>query len=140
MCGLLGLQRKRKRRKREGDEFYRAGHKTIWKRNRKKLSERKNWFKMKEMCDEEIQEKRKENKERTHEEEETPNKKETKQRTKDEPKSVIFIPYTPNSKLANEMRQVEEMMQALTGTKFKIVEKIGIQLTRTLVNKNPWKG
>ena len=31
-------------------------------------------------------------------------------------------------------------MQALTGTKFKIVEKIGIQLTRTLVNKNPWKG
>ena len=84
-----------------------------------------------------MHEKKKESKEKTYEDEKN-NKKETKD--KNDPKSVIFIPYTPNSELAKRMRQVEEMMQTLTGTKFKIVEKIGTQLTRALVNKNPWKG
>ena len=60
--------------------------------------------------------------------------------TKEEPRSVIFIPYTPNSRLAKEMRQVEEMMQTLTGTKFKIVEKIGTQMSRAIVNKILGKG
>ena len=132
------LQRKRKRRSREGEDFYRAGHKTIKKRNKKKLSEKKNWFKKKEMCEEEREEKRKEDRERTRDEDETQSR--THPPTKEEPRSVIFIPYTPNSRLAKEMRQVEEMMQTLTGTKFKIVEKIGTQMARAIVNKNPWKG
>ena len=134
------------------DDFYRAGHTTINKRNLKRLSGKKNWFKKKETCEEEQIEKRKENRERTrdkddladkyHQEElkEETNKTNKKTQPLQEPKSVIFVPYTPNSKLAKEMREVEEMMLGLTGTKFKIVEKIGKQLTRAIVEKNPWKG
>ena len=102
---------------REGEEFYRAGHKTIRKRNKKKLSEKKNWFKKKEMCEEERTEKRKEDRERTRDKDDAPNRHQTQPPPKEEPKSVIFVPYTPNSRLAKEMREVEEIMQALTGTK-----------------------
>ena len=57
-----------------------------------------------------------------------------------EPKAVIFVPYTPNSELAKELRKVEEVMERLSGMKMKVVEKAGIQLKRILVKSNPWAG
>ena len=59
---------------------------------------------------------------------------------KNDPKAVVFVPYTPNSALAKELRIVEESMEILTGTRLKIVEKAGIQLKRILVKSNPWAG
>ena len=38
------------------------------------------------------------------------------------------------------MRNVEEGMETLTGTRLKIVEKAGIQQKRILVKTNPWAG
>ena len=35
---------------------------------------------------------------------------------KNDPKAVVFVPYTPNSALAKELRLVEESMEILTGT------------------------
>ena len=48
-------------------------------------------------------------------------------KVKNDPKAVIFVPYTPNSALAKELRKIEETMETLTGTRLKIVEKAGIQ-------------
>ena len=144
VCGLLGLARKRKRREREGEEFYRTGRSTLNKRNLKRLGEKQNWFKKKLISEEERVEKKKEDRERirdTQPEEKTKAMQEEKdQKQRGDPKSVIMVPYTPGSRLAKEMREVEEIMEKLTGSRFKIVEKTGVQLKRVLVNKNPWSG
>ena len=52
----------------------------------------------------------------------------------------MFVPYTPNSELAKELRKVEHMMEAMSGMRIKIVEKSGVQLKRILVKTNPWAG
>ena len=57
-----------------------------------------------------------------------------------DPKSVIFIPFTPNSSLAKELREVEDYMEKLTGSRIKIVEKAGVQIKQVLVKGNPWAG
>ena len=56
------------------------------------------------------------------------------------PKAVIFVPCTPNSELAKELRKVEDVMETMSGMRMKIVEKAGIQLKRILVKTNPWAG
>ena len=140
VCGLLGLERKRMRRKREGQPFHRPGKMTAGKRNRKKLTGKTDWFKTKSRDIEEEEMKKRELKERIME----PEKKEkagqsTTKRGKD-PQSVMFVPYTPNSELAKELRKVEDMMEALSGMRIKIVEKAGIQMKQILVKSNPWAG
>ena len=137
VCGLLGLERKRKRRKREGEPFHRAGKNTLNKRTVKKLNGKQSWFKNKPRDPIEEKEKMKENRERENLEE-TFQKAEKKE--KNDPKAVIFVPYTPNSGLTKELRKIEETMETLTGTRLKIVEKAGIQLKRVLVQSNPWAG
>ena len=137
VCGLLGLQRKKLRRKREGHKFHRKGKSTIVKRNLKKLTGKSCWFKNKEKDADEEKEKKKEWKEREKDTKETeilPKK------NKKEPKAVLFVPFTPNSILAKNLRAVEESMETLSGTKMKIVEKAGIQLKSILVKTNPWSG
>jgi type III secretory pathway component EscV len=57
-----------------------------------------------------------------------------------EPKAVLYVPYTPNSELAKELRKVEEVMEKMSGMRMKVVEKAGIQLKRILVKTNPWAG
>ena len=57
-----------------------------------------------------------------------------------DPKAVIFVPFTPGSALAEELREVEEMMEKMSGTRFKIVERAGIQLQRIISRTNPWAG
>ena len=91
----------------------------------------------------EEKEKRKENREREREnkdEEQIFQTDGNSDKKKNDPKAVVFVPYTPNSALAKELRLVEESMENLTGTRLKIVEKAGIQLKRILVKANPWAG
>ena len=54
-----------------------------------------------------------------------------------DPKVLVFVPYTANSALAKELRNVEESMETLTGKRLKMVEKALIQLKRILVKSNP---
>ena len=141
VCGLLGLERKRKRRKREGQKFHRRAKNTLSQRTVKKLTGKQSWYKMKPRDEIEEMEKRKEHKERIEMEKLEKKKKQDKtQKKQSDPKAVIFVPYTPNSALAKELRLVEESMENLTGTRIKIVEKAGIQLKRILVKTNPWAG
>ena len=44
-------------------------------------------------------------------------------------KAVMFVPYTHGSKLAKELREVEETMEGLTGYRMKIVERGGRKLS-----------
>ena len=85
----------------------------------------------------EREEKIKETRERIEKDEKGKVQKAGNQGQKD-PKAVISVPFTPNSALAKELREVEESMENLTGTRLKIVEKAGIQLKRILVKSNPW--
>jgi hypothetical protein len=57
-----------------------------------------------------------------------------------DPKAVMFVPYTPNSGLAKELRKVEDMMEIMSGMRMRIVEKTGVQLKRILVKTNPLAG
>ena len=138
--GLLGLERKRKRRKREGHKFHRRAKNTLNQRTMKKMNGKQSWYKTKQSDKIEEREKRKENRERTEKKQvEKVQKDENKKRLSD-PKAVIFVPYTPNSALAKELRLVEESMESLKGTRIKTVEKAGNQLKRVLVKSNPWSG
>jgi hypothetical protein len=53
---------------------------------------------------------------------------------------VLFVPYTPNSKLGKDLRKVEDIMETLSGMRMKIVEKAGVQLKRILFKTIPWAG
>jgi hypothetical protein len=55
-------------------------------------------------------------------------------------KAVMFVPYTHGSKLAKELREVEETMEGLTGYRMKIVERGGRKLSDMLCKSNPWEG
>ena len=55
-------------------------------------------------------------------------------------KAVMYIPQTAHSKLAKEIRKIETGMEAMTGAKFKIVERSGNSLVGTLHHSNPWAG
>ena len=55
-------------------------------------------------------------------------------------KSVMFVPHTPGSELAKRLRENEEQLLKLTGSKIKIVERTGTKLQDLLTRANPWKG
>ena len=42
-----------------------------------------------------------------------------------EVKSVMFVPHTPGSKLANRLRKEERRVSSITGYRVKIVERTG---------------
>ena len=125
----MGLERKRLRRKREGQSFHRKGKNNLQKRNLKKLDGKSNWFKIKPKEKEEEAQKRKEIKERIHLDGKDQQAGKSEKKAQD-PKAVMFVPYTPNSELAKELRKVEDMMKAMSGMRLKIVEKAGVQLKR----------
>ena len=68
--GLLGVERKRLRRARQGQSFHRRGKHTIGQRAVKKLNGKTSWYKTKPKDVEEEKEKRKENLERSSQKEE----------------------------------------------------------------------
>ena len=53
--------------------------------------------------------------------------------------SVLFVPHTTNSNLAKEIREREEDLKEITGSRVKVVERAGMKLQDILV-KDPWKG
>ena len=52
----------------------------------------------------------------------------------------MFVPFTKNGELAKQLRENEESLSNLTGTRIKIVERAGIKLQDLLTTSNPWKG
>ena len=59
---------------------------------------------------------------------------------KNKVKAVMFVPYTPKSKLAVQLREAEEKLESLTGYRIKIVERAGQKLKDLLHSSNPWRG
>ena len=55
-------------------------------------------------------------------------------------KGVMFVPCTPYIELAKRLRQTEESLEELTGSRLKIVERAESKLTDILVSINPWSG
>ena len=52
----------------------------------------------------------------------------------------MFIPYTPNGELAKILRDNENKLEDLTGTRLKIVERTGTKLVDLITRSNPWQG
>ena len=52
--------------------------------------------------------------------------------------SVLFVPATPGSVLANSIRKLEEANHQGRTLRVKIVEKTGFTLKSSLTNKTPW--
>ena len=63
-----------------------------------------------------------------------------KKEEKEPIRAVMFVPQTPNSELARELRKNEEELARITGTKLKIVERSGTKLVDILTKSNPWQG
>ena len=106
------------------------------KRTFRKLNSKQSWFKNKPLKREEENEKERREREQTM----TDKFQKAGNSVREDPKAGTLVPYTHNSALVKELRQVEDVMEKLTGTRLKIVEKAGIQLTRILVKSNPWSG
>merc|ERR1712208_18216 len=117
--GVRGWKSRINKRKREEIPLYRLAEETVEERLRKELTEKESWYKDKDT-----------------DEDESPRKKIKKNKIK----SVIFIPHTRNSELANVLRENEEDLADITGNKIKIVEKAGNKLENILAGKDPWKG
>ena len=141
--GYIGLKRRKERRKREGLPYHREGYKTLEGRVRKKVMDRKTWYK-KEMEDKkkvleigstEVGRNLVRRKRRTNVE----SKKETVKEAV-EIKSVIFVQETKNSELVRRLRESEEKMAATSEYRIKFVEKCGEKMVDVLVKSNPWKG
>ena len=52
----------------------------------------------------------------------------------------MFVPFTPGSLLAKQLRENEEKLEKLTNTRIKIVERTGTKIQDLLTRSNPWKG
>ena len=144
-CGLKGFMNKCERRRMEGKGFYRKARQTLSSRVRKKLMERTTWFKGKgKKLDEQEQELP--YKKAQHGDRNSKGTRQAGNKTKhgggsvNDVKSVIFITNTPNSILAKNLREGEEMLEKTTGYKMKIVERAGDSLEGLLHRSNPWSG
>ena len=99
MSGVLGWIRKRRRREEQGVKFYRSSASTLSGRIRKKILDPVNWFRPKDKVEEEGKEKVTASKEvqrlkKRKLEGEKMSRVEKKQKI-DDPKAVMFGPYTP---------------------------------------------
>ena len=142
IAGIKGWETKIKKRKRQGIPFYRPAQTTVETRLRKELLEKENWYKEKENKDPENESHRKKIRlEGNRSRRSNGNHHKKIQKTqKNEIKSIIFVPHTNNSELAQELRKKEETIANITGDKVKIVEKAGKKLENLLAGKDPWKG
>ena len=145
ISGIKGWLRKRERRQKLGQDFYRGAASTLKQRMRKKLLDPVNWYKTRredpktEEDDEEEkgpQSRRRKRKERDEE----PEIEKSKKLRQEDPKTVLFIPYTNGSELAKLLRDAELDMEKTTGYKVKVVEESGEKIKDILHTANPWKG
>ena len=106
--------------------FYWLAEDTVQERLRKELTEKESWYKDR---DEEEESPRKRLKMDTVQPRRSLRLKKIKsnKNKKNRIKSVIFIPHTRNSELANVLRENEEKLADITGNKIKIVEKAGVK-------------
>lgn len=144
-CGLEGFRNKCERRKKEGGNFYRNAKQTLGKRVKKKLLEKTSWFKDKKRENDEHNDEMKENlpSEEQHgsnrnRQEKIKIKAKAPENGGNKVKSVIFVPHTPGSSLAKDMREGEIMLEKTTGYKLEIVERAGDSLEVLLHRSNPW--
>ena len=146
MSGLLGWIRKRRRREEQGISFYRGAASTLKTRIRKKLLDPVNWFKSKDKHEEEQRDNKEGSEagrrrtEKRKADQEDQNRKEVKKLKKDEPKAVMFCPYTRGGELAKKLREIESEMEKTAGYRIKIVEETGDKIMDLLHSSNPWKG
>ena len=54
------------------------------------------------------------------------------------PRSILFVPRTSKGELLTRLRLGESKLAELLGSKVKMVERGGVRLANTLVQKNPW--
>ena len=55
-------------------------------------------------------------------------------------KAVMFVPHTEGSMLALALRELENLMEKITGYRIKIQERAGDPIERQLHKSNPWSG
>ena len=142
---LIGHVRREKRRKDSGKKRYRSGKESLNSRVEKKLLEKYQWFKKK---------REKEENASTSDPKNGQNPSKIGQKTikgqiksdnghetedKDVPKAVIFVPFTVDSKLAKEIRNVIQSLKPWTGIELKVVERAGERLEEILHKSNPWE-
>ena len=149
VSGIRGWKRKIERRRELGQDFYRGAASTLKQRIRKKLIDPVNWYKNK-IDDKKTQEpeeqedkapKTGKRKRKTMEEGEREAEIENNKRIREEdPKTVLFCPYTKGSELAKQIREAETDMEKTTGYKIKVVEESGEKIMDILHTSNPWKG
>ena len=143
VSGVLGWLRKRRRREEQGLGFYRSAASTLSGRNRKILLDPVTWFRGKSGGEEE---ERKAGsgeaggRKRKLEHRQVERLRDEKKRRCEDPKAVMFCPYTPGGELAKRLRDVELDMEKSSGYKIKIVEEAGEKVLDILHSSNPWKG
>ena len=143
ISGVRAWKGRLSRRKELGQEEYRNATSTLKSRTRKKLVSRENWYKT------QGKPKKTENKKTIGlpggpralgPMEKLGKDKKNEDSDKNTIRAVMFVPYTTNGTLAKLLRQNEEKLVELTGTKLKIVERSGTKLVDILTKSNPWQG
>ena len=145
VSGVLGWLRKRERREKQGTGFYRSAASTLIGRNRKKLLDPVTWFRGKVTGEEEKEKTRIEGsmtggRKRKLDQRQVEKIKDEKIQKREDPKAVMFCPYTPGGELAKRLREVEQDMEKNSGYRIKIVEEAGEKVLDILHSSNPWKG
>ena len=143
ISGIRAWKARQERRKTQGQETYRSASSTLKTRTRKKLLARENWYKENDEIEAHCVDKK-------HEVPGLPggpralgpkNKVDKKNgQDKNIIKAVMFVPYTTNGTLAKMLRENEEKLVELTGTRVKIVERTGTKIQDILTKSNPWQG
>ena len=153
--GIRGWKARISRQEKAGQDMYRNAARTLTSRTRKKLISRENWYKKNKNteADNTKQIKTQKNRKTENKNKKNENNKQHKtqelqqvinknQKTPEKTvtRAVMFVPFTPNSELAKLLRENEEQLEKITGTKLKIVERTGVKLVDLLTRSNPWQG
>ena len=127
MVGMLGWMRKKRRRQEEGRYFYRGPASTLRQRMRKKLLDPVNWYKEKKRIEgNELEEEKPQKMSTTRglkRKKIIEEKRQESKRRKDDPKAVIFCPYTHGGELAKQLQELETDLERTTGYRVKVVEE-----------------
>ena len=127
--GLKGYVTKVERAEEEGRSFHRGATQTLAGRQKKKLTQKTNWYK------------KKKGKQDTDGGGKRGNRRPKIQEGKDqEIKSILFVPRTKGGELAARLRKEEETLGKMTGYRVKVVERSGKMVKRMLHKSNSWAG
>ena len=140
VAGMLGWMRKRRRRQAEGRDFYRGAASTLRQRMRKKLLDPVNWYKEKKRIEgNELEEEKPQKMSTTRglkRKKIIEEKRQESKRRKDDPKAVIFCPYTHAGELAKQLQELETDLERTTGYRVKVVEEAGEKIQDILHSSN----